>query len=65
MNKEKIGKKLTELRGNKSREKVANDIGVSVSAWQMYENGQRIPRDEIKVKIASYFGKSIEEIFYS
>ncbi|TQE88656.1 helix-turn-helix transcriptional regulator [Ureibacillus terrenus] len=65
MNKEKIGKKLAELRGNKSREEVARDIGISLSAWQMYENGQRIPRDEIKIKIASYFNKSVEEIFYS
>ncbi|WP_408057518.1 helix-turn-helix transcriptional regulator [Ureibacillus terrenus] len=65
LNKEKIGKKLAELRGNKSREEVARDIGISLSAWQMYENGQRIPRDEIKIKIASYFNKSVEEIFYS
>lgn len=65
MNKEKIGKILTELRGNETREEVSNNIGVSVSAWQMYENGQRIPKDEIKVKIASYFKKSVGEIFYS
>lgn len=64
MNKEKIGKILTELRGNESREEISKRIGVSVSAWQMYENGQRIPKDEIKVKIASYFEKSVGEIFY-
>ncbi|RNC98262.1 helix-turn-helix transcriptional regulator [Lysinibacillus halotolerans] len=65
MNKERIGQKLTKLRGEETREDVARKIGVSVSAWQMYENGQRIPKDEIKVKIASYFNKSVGEIFYS
>lgn len=64
VNKEKIGQILTELRGESSREEISKKIGVSVSAWQMYENGQRIPKDEIKVKIASYFKKSVGEIFY-
>ena len=64
VNKEKIGQILTELRGGESREEISKQIGVSVSAWQMYENGQRIPKDEIKVKIASYFKKSVGEIFY-
>ena len=64
VDKEKIGKTLTILRGEETREEIAKKIGVSVSAWQMYENGQRIPKDEIKVKIASYFKKSVGEIFY-
>ncbi|GGG19421.1 hypothetical protein GCM10007425_12390 [Lysinibacillus alkalisoli] len=65
MNKEKISRTLVALRGQRSREEIASDLGISVSAWQMYENGQRIPRDEIKIKIASYFKKSVEEIFYT
>lgn len=65
MNKEKIGIILTNLRGNESREEISRKIGVSVSAWQMYENGQRIPKDEIKIKIASHFKKSVGEIFYN
>lgn len=65
LNKEKIGQILTVLRGNASREEVAKAVGVSVSAWQMYENGQRIPKDEVKVRIASYFKKTVGEIFYS
>lgn len=65
MNKEKIGLILTNLRGNESREEISRKIGVSVSAWQMYENGQRIPKDEIKIKIASHFKKSVGEIFYT
>lgn len=29
----------------------------------MYERGERIPRDQIKKRIAQYFGQSVEEIF--
>nr|DAZ75624.1 MAG TPA: repressor protein C2 [Caudoviricetes sp.] len=30
----------------------------------MYENGERIPRDGIKLKIAEYYQKSVQEIFF-
>ena len=40
-----IGCRLRELRGNISRETVADAVGISVSAISMYENGERIPRD--------------------
>lgn len=42
MDKELIARILLGLRGNKSREIVASDLGISVSALQMYENGQRL-----------------------
>lgn len=64
MNKKLIGKKLVKLRGTKSREEVASDVKVSVSALQMYENGQRIPRDEIKVRVAEYYNVTVQEIFF-
>lgn len=60
-----IGKKLRELRGNLSRKKVADIIGVSVSSLAMYENGERIPRDEVKIKIAELYGKSVGTIFFN
>ena len=59
-----IGKYLYELRGDIPREDVAREIGVSVSAISMYENGERIPRDAIKVKIAKYYKKTVQEIFF-
>ncbi len=59
-----IGRRLLKLRENLSREEVASAIGVSVSAIQMYENGERIPRDSIKIKIAEYFGCTVQEIFF-
>lgn len=65
MNKENIAKKLTELRGERTREEVSNALNISVSTLQMYENGQRIPRDIIKIKIADYYQKSVGEIFFA
>ncbi len=59
-----IGEKLKELRGNKSQEAIANEIGITKSSWAMYERGERTPRDEIKIRIASYFNESVQEIFF-
>ncbi|MCY8531069.1 helix-turn-helix transcriptional regulator [Bacillus licheniformis] len=64
MDKELIAQRLITLRAKRSRNQVANDLGISVSALQMYETGHRIPRDEIKVKLASYYNKTVQEIFF-
>ena len=61
----KIAEKLIKLRGDKSREEVAKAVGVSISAISMYENGERVPRDDVKVRIAEYYKKSVQEIFFS
>ena len=65
MNLQKIGQKLIKLRGTKSREQVAVDLGISYSAVVSYELGERIPRDEIKIKIAKYYGVDVGELFFS
>jgi DNA-binding XRE family transcriptional regulator len=44
---------------------MAQKLGVTPSAYAMYERGERIPRDEIKIKIASYYGKTVQELFYA
>ena len=64
MNKRDIGRKLVALRGNKTQKEVASELKISISALAMYEQGTRIPRDEIKLKIAAYYGKSVQEIFF-
>ena len=64
MDKVSIGKKLVKLRGDKTREQVAVDLGISYPALVSYELGERVPKDEIKIKIAEYYGVSIEELFY-
>ena len=60
-----IGKKLATLRGKKSMPEVAESLGVSLSAYVKYERNERVPRDEIKVKIANYYGKTVQEIFFN
>lgn len=60
-----IGRRLRELRGDKSVEVVSKACGISESAVQMYECGARVPRDEIKVRLARYFGTTVESIFFT
>jgi len=62
---EKIAEKLVELRGKRTQKDVAEKIGITTTALSNYENGIRIPRDEIKIKIAKFYKKSIEEIFFA
>ena len=59
-----IGKRLKTLRGTRNRDSVAEDIGISSSALGMYECDRRIPRDNIKKKIADYYGVSIQQLFF-
>lgn len=65
MNSKKTGSILTALRGDKTQEEVATANGISLSALSMYEQGNRVPRDEIKVRLAAYYNKSVEEIFFT
>ena len=60
----KVGRKLVSLRGARSRAEAADGIGISVSALAMYELGRRSPRDDIKIKIAQYYGTNVGKLFY-
>ncbi len=64
MNTKKIGAKLIKLRGERTQEAVAKKLKISTSALSAYENGERIPRDSIKIKIAKFYEKSVQEIFF-
>lgn len=55
---------LKKLRGSQTLQQVADSLGISKSAWQMYETGNRVPRDELKIRIANHFGKTVGEIFF-
>lgn len=61
----KIGERLKTLRGNKAIREVADACGISISALGMYEIGERIPRDEIKISLARYYGTTIEALFFA
>ena len=58
------GEKLRNLRGKKSKRKVSEELGISFSSYVKYERNERIPRDDIKIKIAKYFGTSVQDIFF-
>ena len=62
-----VGQILYELRiaKGKSLETVANDIGISYQSMQAYESGTRNPRDQIKIKLANYYGTTVGSIFFT
>ena len=60
-----IGKKLVALRGTQPQSQVADACGISDSALSSYENGERIPRDEVKIRLARYYGVSVQFIFFN
>lgn len=64
VDKKKIGKKLVELRGMRTQKEVAKAINVCQSTYSMYEKGERIPSDEVKKRIAEYYKRSVQFIFY-
>lgn len=59
-----LGKRLKELRGDRNREKVAEVVGISSSALGMYECNKRIPRDDVKKKLADFYNVSIQQLFF-
>lgn len=58
------GEKIRALRGERTQSAVAKAVGITKSALAMYERDERRPRDEVKIKLANYFGCSVSEIFY-
>jgi len=65
MDKLQIAQKLKALRGDKSQKKVADDLGITSMAISLYESGERIPRDEMKERLAAYYKISVQELFYT
>ena len=60
-----MSENLIRLRGNRTQAEVAKEIGVSTSAYTMYETGQRVPRDEVKSKIAKLIQSYSTIYFFS
>lgn len=59
-----IAERLKSLRGNTPAQEVADACGISKSALAMYECGERIPRDEIKVALARYYNTTVGSLFF-
>jgi DNA-binding XRE family transcriptional regulator len=60
-----IGEKLRKLRGKRTKKEVACAVGVTEWAYIKYERDERVPRDEVKRKIAAYYKTSVEAIFFA
>lgn len=64
MDGKQIGKRLRELRGNKTIQDVSDETGIGWSTICMYELGQRIPTDDNKIVLAKYYGTTVQELFF-
>lgn len=60
-----MAEKLREARGDKTRKEVCKAVGISLNALMMYENGKRVPRDDVKIRLADFYNKGIEELFFA
>ena len=58
-----VGKKLRELRGSRTQDEISKELGITKSSYAMYERDERVPRDEVKVRISNFFGVSVQELF--
>lgn len=59
-----IGERLRRLRGSRTLSEVAKELGVTEMAVSLWERGERMPSDDMKVKIANYYRKSVTTIFF-
>lgn len=61
-----IADNLRYLRKKKgvTQTEVAKALGIPTTTYNAYETGQNVPRDEMKVKIADYFDRSVQFIFF-
>lgn len=59
-----VPERLIEARGDRTQQEVADAVGIGRSALGMYETGDRIPRDSIKLRLAAYYGESVQDLFF-
>lgn len=62
-----IGGRIKKLREdmNISRSQLCENADISLSALTMYETGQRVPRDEVKIRLSRCLNTSLEGLFYT
>ena len=59
-----VNERLIAARNGEPKKAVAEACGISLSALTMYELGQRIPRDDVKKRLAQHYKKTVQELFY-
>lgn len=52
--------KLKELRGNRSQEYIASKVGLKQQTYRNYESGDRQADYDTLIKLADYFGVSLD-----
>lgn len=63
-NTETVARQLAKLRANsgETQEAVAESVGINCISLSRYENGQRMPKMDILLKLADHYGVSVDEI---
>jgi len=61
-----IADNLRYLRKKKgvTQTEVAKILGIPTSTYNAWERGQNVPRDRMKQKIANYYSRSVQYIFF-
>lgn len=59
------GARLRLLRGDKTQQQVADELGLTKMMVSSFERGIRRPTDETKIKLARYYGVTVASIFFA
>lgn len=61
-----IGSRLRQAMKNVgiTPKELAEFCGISLSSVRMYIYGERVPRDPVKIRIATALGSSVESLFF-
>lgn len=51
-----VGVRLRKLRGKRTPRRIAQELGITQTALEAYEQGKRVPRDEVRLRAALYYG---------
>lgn len=62
---ERIGATLKDLRGERSQQAIADQLGVSAVSVSKWERGESMPTDSLKIAIAQLYGKTVQDIFFA
>lgn len=56
---------LIKARGDKSRQEVAKDLGITPQMVGYLERGDRNPSWDLAKTFSDYYNKSVEELFFN
>lgn len=59
------GQRLRELRGEKPQREIAEAVGVSTMTISDIERGKKCAGDDLKIRLAAYYGKTVGNIFFN